>query len=129
MKDNWISVYDDLPEEGQIVDLWTGDQRRANYTFIRNYEGNEGNNFFRPVDSGISCIRIGTTNYTNATHWRPLPNGPVLNKKDVVLKKAFDLKQSIIDKRANSNLDKNYRKYMDELCDQITDLFTSLEKL
>lgn len=72
----WISIKDRLPKQGQPVDLWIG-KRVTDYSLVKNYNGNKGNDFFYPLNSGISCIRYdGSTAYTQATHWMPIPKSP-----------------------------------------------------
>jgi len=68
MEQDWISVEDRLPEEGQIVDVWRH-RRHTNYRYVRAYRGDPDNNFFSPVGPGVMCLR-------DVTHWMPLPPPP-----------------------------------------------------
>jgi hypothetical protein len=70
----WIKCSERMPNPGEPVDLWVGGNkgcRLANYRLVKNYGGKAGNDFFEPVESGISCVR-------NFSHWQPLPAPPEL---------------------------------------------------
>lgn len=63
----WIPVDMEAMKEGFECDLWEPHLGRlAYYRLVKDYAGKAGNNFFKPVVYGPSCIRT-------ATHYMPLP--------------------------------------------------------
>lgn len=72
----WISVSERLPDEDMIVDVWCKDSgRHTDYKFIRNYNGQHGNDFFEVVICGRAIILVEDY-YDPATHWMPIPTAP-----------------------------------------------------
>jgi hypothetical protein len=71
----WISVKDRLPESGERVIVFVPDYKEVccDYVYARKYADIKGNDFFRPFNSGYSCIRT-------ATHWMPLPEPPEVDE-------------------------------------------------
>lgn len=62
----WIKVEDSLPKQGQIIDVWNGNNLRSIF---------KGNEFERYVDV-CNMDRVLTLIYMKVTHWKPTCDGP-----------------------------------------------------
>lgn len=76
--EEWISVKDNLPPSGEVVDIWADNGRKTDYTYIRSAYGKRGNDFFNPEKNGL-IYRVDSVS-DNVTHWRRLPKPPTKKK-------------------------------------------------
>lgn len=67
---DWIKIEDKLPSEGQIIDIWNGNNSRSIF---------RGNEFERYVDV-CNKDRVMVLVYMKVTHWKPISEGPYEQK-------------------------------------------------
>lgn len=63
----WISVENDMPEDGQIIDTWNGITNRRAKIYL--------GEFYRHIDL-IPNDRVFHISFPDVTHWRVLPTNP-----------------------------------------------------
>lgn len=66
----WVSFKDSLPDVQKSVDLYCEiSGRHTDYSFIKNYKKQKGNNFFMPNKQGKSIIRYDEYEVDRAVYW------------------------------------------------------------